>query len=132
MTFAMVVVMPAVVTPMLDLDEKKRAAAIAEASRDYVTAHALYVELARYEATAAWLHAAGRAAHEAKLDAKAVEHLWESARRFADGGFRPRALEVTKLLLRIAPAHRDARALAAELVQRMVSPRKASLRPRFP
>jgi hypothetical protein len=120
------------VMAMLDLDAKKRAAALAEARRDYVAAHALYVELARYETTAAWLHAAGRAAHEAKLDTKAVEHLWESARRFADGGFRPRALEVTKLLLRIAPTHRDALSLADQLVHRLVSSRRASLRPRLP
>jgi len=90
-----------------------------------VTAHALYLELARYESTAAWLHAAGRAAHEAKLDAQAVEHLWESARRFADGGFRPRALQVMNLLLRIEPTHRDARALADKLVQRMLTSRQS-------
>jgi putative intracellular protease/amidase len=118
--------------PVLDLDAKKRAAAEAESRRDYVTARALYVELARHESTAAWLLAAGRAAHQADLDNEAVAHLWESAQRFADGGFRSRALEVANLLLRIAPDHDAARALADELLRRLVAVRASRWKLRFP
>lgn len=116
-----------------ELRRLKDKAARATEKRQYERAAQLYLSIAEEEAgDPDWRQRAGEAFRRIGDDAQAIEQLTLASTAYARRGFAAKAIAVCKVILQIAPNHRDAHRMLTDLEARrhgQVGPSKKTIVP---